>query len=284
MALLLAIGIGCSTAEPKDDSARKSGAAANGGASSGGAGGASSANGQAGHAAAAGSGGTSSSSTSGSGGQTATATAGHGGASTDAGTSSDCFNAGKRVAEGATVLSSDGCNDCTCSGGELLCTMVECQDSCLVARHLDTCCGTFEAVRRSALIMDECLVPYPGTGLDETLTQRCLAKSPTDCTLVDCAAQPAPSRIARSNGMGGCTYGDECQNDEGCVVVSDVSACCACPESWPMSLVDENPCLRVGGKPSASCPSCTAPVQCGMCPAPIETATCLIRDSFSVCQ
>ena len=95
-----------------------------------------------------------------------------------------------------------------------------------------------------------------------------------------------PSRIAVSDGDGGCRYGDECQRDEDCTLGSATNGCCDCPRSLPVALLEQNPCIQRPGEPypmSDRCLGCTAPVQCGAC-APPADPHCSIRDSFSICE
>jgi hypothetical protein len=109
--------------------------------------------------------------------------------------------------------------------------------------------------------------------------------SDVDCALVDCADVPPQSRVAKLNAAQQCVWADECVNNEDCVLASDRSACCACPAATPKSLLDGSSCLRAEGD-TAEAPSecaCSEPVFCGQCPAPQEP-TCVIRDSYSLCQ
>jgi 2-phospho-L-lactate guanylyltransferase (CobY/MobA/RfbA family) len=196
---------------------------------------------------------------------------------------------------------SDGCQfqfvPCTAQpAGPLTCSNGQCAfgpggtapagDECVVAQHLDACCATYEPVLRSKLASDECLVEVPVGSVDRARAMRCQQRSGLNCSVIDCAPEVAPSRVAASDGAGGCRYADECQRNEDCAVAFDARVCCACRESMPVSLLTSNACLLRDGAATpapASC-TCTTPVQCGMCAVPPSAATCSIRNSFSICQ
>jgi hypothetical protein len=155
----------------------------------------------------------------------------------------------------------------------------------VVALRLDRCCAQYEPMQRSALAANECLVEY-ASAVSRSLAQRCFERSPDDCTLVDCAATTAPqSRVAVPTPAGTCRFGDECNGDDACALAQDSNRCCACLESVPVALLESNACIaRKDVTPPDDCPGCIDPVQCGACPPPPATATCLIRDSFSLCR
>ena len=138
---------------------------------------------------------------------------------------------------------------------------------------------------RSELAANECIVEY-SAAVSRDLAQRCFERSPDNCALVDCAAVTAPqSRVAVPTPAGECRFGDECAGDQDCVLAQDSNRCCACLESTPVSVLESNACIvRMNVTPPGDCPGCTNPVQCGMCPPPPATPTCLVRNSFSICQ
>jgi hypothetical protein len=156
---------------------------------------------------------------------------------------------------------------------------------CVVALRLTDCCSGYVPVTRAQLQADACLVEAPvGPVFGTDITMPCQT---TSCVGVPCSPAPPPSRVAVPDGDGGCRYGDECSRDEDCALGSSTNACCDCPRSMPVVLLEQNPCLWRDGAPfptSEQCLGCTAPVQCGACAPPAAEPHCTIRDSFSLCE
>lgn len=152
---------------------------------------------------------------------------------------------------------------------------------------LTQCCRNYRVASTQEIQADECLLPYPGVTNDSALVGRCVARAPIDCGSVQCGLpMPAPSRVAVEDGMGGCQFGDECQDGNDCLLAVDKSACCACPTSTPLSLVQADACLTYADDASqpAGCAPCVSGMPCGACPE-ATPPTCLVSDeAFNVCR
>jgi hypothetical protein len=201
-----------------------------------------------------------------------------------------CIVDGTSYPDGTRAIPApDGCNTCACDNGVLACTLLGCPagDECLVARKLDSCCAVYEPHTRAEIAQDECLVPYMGDDVDPVLEQKCMSRSELDCALVDCAPQVAPSRLAARNTEGECAFADECSSDDDCVLASDPSACCSCPEAMPRSLVESDECLLVSGEDRVLPDRCLCklPVICAECPEPAPNGpTCVAFQLYSRCM
>jgi hypothetical protein len=115
----------------------------------------------------------------------------------------------------------------------------------VVAKRLDECCGQYEPVSVVALAADDCLVPYPATGVEPERASACLARNMLDCSAVRCGDFPPPSRSAQpvEDTDGECRFADECAGPEDCVLATDSQgSCCACPESILVPLLESSVC------------------------------------------
>jgi hypothetical protein len=86
-------------------------------------------------------------------------------------TSKSCELDGKTYPDGASVPSSDGCNTCFCSDGDIGCTAVACFDGCL---HQGMVYQPYEQ--------------FPAG--DDCNTCQCLENGSVSCTMVECVACP----------------------------------------------------------------------------------------------
>ena len=160
-------------------------------------------------------------------------------------------------------------------------------DPCVVALHVDDCCGSYEPVRLSAVQEDECLQAVPASSVfGSDLVKRCMMKTDASCDPGRCNQRPLPpSRSAIADGAG-CRYADECNKDSECVAARSIGGCCNCPEPTPAKLLDVNRCVVHEDEPSSEwplgCAGCNLPVDCGEC-EPSDPARCGTRGSLRVC-
>lgn len=173
-----------------------------------------------------------------------------------------------------------------CEGGDCQCDCTP-VSSCVVAQDLTSCCATYRPASDRDLRADECLVPYPEVVEDLALLQRCAARSPVSCAVVQCELpQPPPSRLAVADGMGGCRYDDECQSDGDCVRGVYSTDCCTCGgTSLPRALVESDPCIvRTNDGIPAECPRCKIGALCVQCPASVPAPICVVQDPANACR
>lgn len=156
---------------------------------------------------------------------------------------------------------------------------------CAIAFRLDVCCLDAVAVTRAELRADPCLLEYPRDVPEEERYETC---RPDDCEPISCGSHRPPSYVVAPS-AGGCAFADECSKPSDCVLATVVGICCGCAQAMPASVALVDACfiaqsedrVNIGQCAYQECVGWGEP--CEACPEPVEP-TCLIRDSFNLCQ
>jgi hypothetical protein len=156
---------------------------------------------------------------------------------------------------------------------------------CAIAYRLDVCCIYAVAVTRAELRADPCLLEYPRDVVDEGQFNAC---RPGFCDTTSCGSHRAPSYVVTPS-AGGCAFADECTKPSDCVLAHEVGICCGCAQAMPALVALSDPCFVAESEDPESVSQCAYSEcldwaePCEACPERVEP-TCLIRDSFNLCQ
>lgn len=173
------------------------------------------------------------------------------------------------------------CPPCPDSGKSLACLQGRCDwneghcsrdTECIAAVRVDNCCQPAFPATHDDVAADPCLVYWPPWS--QQIPQPCLDQWDPVCAVIDCAPNPPASRAMECSDNV-CDFIPECDGADDCTLLVDFRQCCPCPEAWPASMADHDPCLvRPGNQPPSSCipPECFE-VMCEQCP-PDPTVEC----------
>lgn len=166
------------------------------------------------------------------------------------------------------------CPPCPDWGKSLACLWGECEwaeghctrdTECIAAIRVDNCCQPAIPATHDDVDSDPCLVYWP-IGW-EGIPQECFDLWDPQCALIDCAPWPPASRAMECE-QNMCGYVPECERQDDCTLLVDHRQCCPCPEAWPSSMSDHDPCLLPkGAYPPGDCiPDACDGVMCEQCP------------------
>jgi hypothetical protein len=167
------------------------------------------------------------------------------------------------------------CPACSSDGWSPTCRQGECEwkegrctqnAECVVALPVDDCCLAAFPATSADIEADPCLVYWGPWAWD--VPEQCLEQWDPQCDYIDCAPMGPASRAVECAEVG-CSYVDECESEDDCALLVNGRQCCPCPEAWPVSMVDHDPCLVFPGEqipPDCRPPSCEG-VACEQCPS-----------------
>ena len=135
---------------------------------------------------------------------------------------------------------------------------------CVAAIRMDNCCEQAFPATRADIAADPCLVEWPYYW--EDVPQQCYDAWDPICDMIDCAPSPPPYRSVQCS-SDGCAFVEECADVNDCIPMIDHRQCCPCPEAWPQSMVNHDPCITPVGEPApADClPEACLGVLCEPC-------------------
>lgn len=157
----------------------------------------------------------------------------------------------------------------------LACNSEEVPD-CTVVRRVDTCCSTPTAIVVDDLGESPC-EQSPFRAAD---VQACPAAQ--SCQGTACSNElfgASWTRLAESSG-GQCEFASECETDADCILATNESICCSCPEAIPSRLPSNDPCwVPVGQQAPPNCAACQEVLACSACPSAAAAVPRCVRDA-----